>query len=117
MLTRLQLPSQEHSMKCFRFLALVVSLALPCVLLGQSTNASLTGVVDDPSKAVIPNVSVTAINTETGVKSQTFTNSSGQYVLTGLIPGAYRVEVDKQGFKGLIEAGLVLHVQDIVQMN
>ncbi len=104
-------------MKFFRFLTLIVSLAFPCVLLGQSTNASLTGVVDDSSKAVIPGVSITAINTETGVRSQTLTNSSGQYVLPTLNPGSYRIEVDKEGFRGIIEAGLVLHVQDVIQMN
>jgi len=104
-------------MRFFRFLTLVVSFAFPCAVIAQSSNASLTGFADDPSKAVIPNVSVTAINTETGVKYQTFTNSSGQYVLPVLPPGSYRIEVDKQGFRGIIEAGLVLHVQDVVQMN
>ncbi|HEY2471354.1 MAG TPA: carboxypeptidase regulatory-like domain-containing protein [Terracidiphilus sp.] len=104
-------------MKFFRFLTLFVSFAFPCVLFGQSTSASLTGVVDDPSKAVIPKVSVTAINTQTGVKTEAVTNSDGVYVLTGLIPGSYRIEVDKQGFKGIIEAGLTLHTQDIVQIN
>lgn len=104
-------------MRFFRFLTLIVSFAFPCILLGQSTNASLTGAVDDPSKAVIPGVSVTAINTQTGVKTQTFTNASGQYVIPGLAPGTYRIEVDKQGFKGIIEAGLTLHVQDVVQIN
>ena len=100
-------------MKSCRFLLGLVCLAFSFSAFGQSTNASLTGIVDDPSKALIPEVSVTAINTETGVKSRTFTNSSGQYVLPALPPGSYRVEVDKQGFKGIIEAGLVLRVQDI----
>jgi hypothetical protein len=104
-------------MRICRSLLLTVSLVFPCFFFGQSTNASLTGVVDDPSKAVIPNVSVTAINTQTGVKTQTFTNSDGQYVIPSLLPGTYRVEVDKQGFKGIIEAGIVLHVQDVLQVN
>jgi hypothetical protein len=105
-------------MKSCRFLSFVVCLACCCVAaFAQSTNASLTGFVDDPSKAVIPQVSITAINTQTGVKSSTTTNRSGQYVLPNLVPGTYRIEVDKQGFKGIIEAGLVLHVQDVVQMN
>ena len=52
-------------MKLIRLLTLIVSFAFPCVLIGQSTSASLTGVVDDPSKAAIPGVSITAINTET----------------------------------------------------
>ena len=104
-------------MKFLRFLTLIVSLAFPCFLVAQSSNAALTGIVDDPSKAAIPGVSITAINTETGEKKQTLTNSSGQYVLPALLPGSYRIEVDKQGFQGIIEGGLILHVQDVVQMN
>lgn len=105
-------------MKFFRPLMLLVSLVLPCcALIAQSTDASLTGLVDDPQKNVIPGVSVTAINTQTGVKTQTVTNNDGQYVLSGLIPGTYRIEVDKQGFKGIIQADLELHTQDILQIN
>jgi hypothetical protein len=104
-------------MRICRCLLLTISLVFPCSFFGQSTNAALTGVVDDPSKAVIAGAQITAINTETGVKSSTTTNNSGVYVLPGLIPGNYRIEVDKQGFKGIIEAGLVLHVQDAVQLN
>ncbi len=104
-------------MRICRSLLLTISLVLPCSFFGQSTNAALTGVVDDPSKAVIAGALITAINTETGVKSSTTTNNSGVYVLPGLIPGTYRVEVDKQGFKGIIQPALVLHVQDTVQLN
>jgi hypothetical protein len=94
-----------------------VYLAFCFTASAQSTDASLTGFVDDPTKALIPKASITAINTQTGVKTSTTTNNSGQYVLRGLIPGTYRIEIDKQGFKGIIEAGLTLHVQDVVQMN
>jgi hypothetical protein len=73
--------------------------------------------VDDPAKALIPGATVTAINTQTGGKQSTTTNKEGQYVLPGLNPGTYRIEVDKPGFKGIIEAGLTLHVQDAVQIN
>ena len=104
-------------MRICRSLLLTISLVFPCTFFGQSTNAALTGVVDDPSKAVIVGAQVTAINTETGVKSSTTTNNSGVYALPGLIPGTYRIEVDKPGFKGIIEGGLVLHVQDVVQLN
>jgi hypothetical protein len=104
-------------MRICRSLVLTISLVFPCSFFGQSTNAALTGVVDDPSKAVVVGAQITAINTETGVKSSTTTNNSGVYVLPGLIPGTYRIEVDKQGFKGIIEGGLVLHVQDVVQLN
>lgn len=104
-------------MKSCRPLLGLVSLLFCCNAFAQSTNASLTGAVDDPSKAVIPGVSIAAINTETGVTAKCLTNGSGQYVLPALTPGSYRIEVDKIGFKGIIESGLVLHVQDVVQIN
>jgi hypothetical protein len=104
-------------MKICRSLPILAILACASMAFAQSTSASLTGSVNDPSKALISGASVTAINTQTGVTASTKTNNSGQYVLPGLDPGTYRVEVDKQGFKGIIEAGLVLHVQDVVQMN
>jgi len=110
-------PVRELFMRICRCLLLTIILVFPCSFFGQSTNAALTGVVDDPSKAVITGAQITAINSETGVKSSTTTNNSGVYVLPGLIPGTYRIEVDKPGFKGIIEGGLVLHVQDVVQLN
>lgn len=104
-------------MRFHRILLVSLSLLIPSVLLAQSTSASLTGLVEDSSKALIPDATITAINTQTGEKASTTTNKEGQYVLPGLNPGTYRIEVDKPGFKGIIEAGLVLHVQDAVQIN
>lgn len=104
-------------MKFFRLATLIVYLLCPFAVFAQSTDASITGMVDDPSKAVLPGVSITAINTKTGVKTTTKTNGSGQYTISTLVPGTYRIEVDKQGFRGIIEGGLTLHTQDIVQLN
>ena len=104
-------------MKICRNLVFVAIFAYSSVAFAQSTSASLTGTVDDPSKALIAGASVTAINTQTDATASTSTNKDGQYVLSGLVPGTYRLEVDKQGFKGIIEAGVTLHVQDIVQIN
>jgi hypothetical protein len=104
-------------MRPTRLLMFLLPLVSTCMAIGQSTSASITGLVDDPSKALIPGASITAINTATGEKQSTTTNKEGQYVLPGLNPGTYRLEVDKPGFKGIIEAGLTLHVQDAVQIN
>jgi hypothetical protein len=100
-----------------RFLFVFILATCCSAAIAQSTSASLTGLVEDPSKALIPGATITAINTQTGEKASTTTNKEGQYVLPGLNPGTYRLEVDKPGFKAIIEAGLTLHVQDAVQIN
>lgn len=51
-------------MKSCKLLLRLVHLACSFAALGQSTGASITGIVNDPSKAAIPEVLVTTINTE-----------------------------------------------------
>src|SRR6202051_776368 len=83
----------------------------------QSTHASLTGRVTDPKKAVITGASVTVINTGTGIHYPGITNETGEYYVTDLPPGRYRIEVEKLGFKAVIQSGVILHVQDALEVN
>src|SRR3984957_2007343 len=96
----------------------VVSLFLFAgVLCAQSTNASLTGRVTDPSKARIVEAKVTAISAGTNFRYETATNDSGEYYLANLPPGSYRLEVEKNSFKKLIKPDVILHVQDAPEIN
>src|ERR1700704_2199091 len=83
----------------------------------QSTNASLTGRITDPKKAVITAAMVTVINTGTGIHYQGLTNETGTYYVSDLPPGRYRIEVEKLGFKAVIQSGVILHVQDALEVN
>jgi hypothetical protein len=108
--------------KSFRALALsAVSLSIISSISGissaQTTNAAVTGRITDPSKAVIVDAHVALINTGTNVRYEGKTNNAGSYVVPALPPGPYRVEVEKPGFKTIVETGLVLHVQDTVELN
>jgi len=84
---------------------------------GQSPNAAITGRVTDPSKAVIAGARVTVINSGTNVRYENVTNDSGSYLIVALPPGAYRIEVEKLGFKTIVQQGVVLHVQDTIELN
>jgi hypothetical protein len=96
----------------------VVSLFLFAgVLCAQSTNASLTGRVTDPSKARIVDAKITAISAGTNFRYKTATNDSGEYYLANLPPSSYRLEVEKTGFKKLIKPDVILHVQDASEIN
>src|ERR1700674_1648077 len=83
----------------------------------QSTNASLTGRITDPKKAVISAATITVINGGTGIHYQGRTNETGTYYVSDLPPGRYRIEVEKLGFKAVIQSGVVLHVQDALEVN
>src|SRR5215831_5615547 len=97
---------------------LVVFLLISAALLrAQSTNASLTGRVTDPSKARIVGARVTAVSVGTNSHYETTSNSSGEYYLPNLPPSAYRIEVEKAGFKKLIKPDVILHVQDALEVD
>jgi hypothetical protein len=80
-------------------LALVCSLVTPVIAFGQAGNASVGGFVQDATQAVIPGVTVTATNTQTGVVSRTITNETGTYTILSLLPGTYRLSAELPGFR------------------
>ncbi|MDI3253361.1 MAG: TonB-dependent receptor [Bacillota bacterium] len=67
--------------------------------LHAQANAGITGTVTDSTGAVIAGAQITITNQSTGVQNHAVTSSSGTYTVTGLIPGAYSVEVNAGGFK------------------
>ena len=83
----------------------------------QESRATLVGRVTDSSSAVVPLATVRVTNEATGVTLTSQTNDAGNYIATYLIPGSYRVECEKQGFKQYRHAGLELHVNDRVELN
>ena len=95
-------------------LAIVFTVGL---LHAQSPNASITGRVTDPSRAFIIGAQVFAINVGTSIRYEGATNGSGEYYVPNLPPGTYRIEVQQTGFDTIIKPGVVLHVQEAVEIN
>jgi hypothetical protein len=81
------------------FLALLLALAVPgTVLRAQTFYGSISGVIKDPSGAVMPDVAVTVHETTTETEYKTVTNKAGAYRISFLKPGSYSVHFEKNGF-------------------
>ena len=61
--------------------------------------SGLTGTVTDQSGAVVPEAKVTVTNNSTSIVHTAVTTSQGTYFITDLIPGAYTVRIERQGFQ------------------
>src|SRR5215470_10878338 len=91
-------------------LATLMALLASAIALGQTTTATLSGVVRDASGALVPNVKITARNASTGATRDTTTDSEGRYSLTNLGPGQYEVRAERAGFKTAAQSGVILTV-------
>src|SRR3982751_1934191 len=92
---------------CSVFILLLVSAN---AFAQAGANAQISGVVKDASGGVLPGVSVTATQTDTGLKRDTTTEVDGTYVIPNLPAGPYRLEAMLQGFRGFQQTGITLQV-------
>ena len=82
-------------------------------MLSQVTVAAIHGTVTDPSGAVVPSAKITALNTATGITTQTTSNQSGYFIFPSLqVGGPYTVTVSATGFVDFVTSGLTLNVND-----
>ncbi len=72
--------------------------------------AQISGTVQDSSGAVLPGVDVTAIQTDTNFTRSTVTDAGGNYVLSNLPVGPYRLQASLSGFRTFQRTGIVLQV-------
>src|SRR5258708_18488695 len=78
---------------------------------GQTlTTGQISGIVTDPSGAVIPKAQVTVSNTNTGIKRTTESNSDGYYLAPLLDPGTYVVTIAAKGFETVSREGITVAV-------
>jgi hypothetical protein len=102
--------------KLFSFL-FVVALAAPAFAQSQAANGAIEGTISDSSGGVLPGVTVTITNVNTGLERSVVTNEKGLYRAPLLTLGTYRVVAELPGFKKFEQAGIPLSVGQTVVIN
>ncbi len=108
-----------HACKDQRFqrIAVFSTLFFALSLCAFAQDATIVGTVTDPSGSVVPNASVTATNTATGITRSVKSEDGGQFLISNLPIGSYEVKVEASGFKSEKRAGLVLNVNDRTRVD
>ena len=97
-------------MRQYLVASLAAVLLTASLLSAQVPTATLTGLVKDATGAVVPDVKVTATNTNTNLSREATTDTSGTYRIPALNPGPYRLDAVAKGFKSATLANIVLQV-------
>jgi hypothetical protein len=104
--------------KCFGCaLLLLCIIATPRLAMAQSTSGSISGTVTDESKAVLPGVTISVENVDTGAQRTLATDQDGRYRVLSLTPGSYRVTAELSGFAKSVREGIVVTIGTDVPHN
>ena len=88
----------------------LLCLVLVTNAFGQTSNATLGGTVSDASRALVPGVTITATNNDTGVVTTVLSNESGAYQFPNLQTGTYKVGAALPGFRSQTYSDVVLGI-------
>src|SRR5262249_19230793 len=83
----------------------------------QTTNATLGGTAGDPTGALVPGVTITATNTQTGIVTTVLTNETGAYQFANLQTSVYTVTAELAGFQKQSYTAVALGVSQQVRLN
>ncbi len=112
MMTRLQ---RASSARIFLLLSLLLSLS--AIAFAQAGRGAISGLIIDPSGAIIPGARVTALNQATGVRVAAQSSAAGLYSFVSLSPGQYEVSVTASGFATAVHKNIAVTVDQVSSVN
>jgi hypothetical protein len=100
-------------------LALAALLALTLApAWGQSTaTGTVSGLVSDPSNAVITGAAVKLTDTATSATRESTTNDAGRYIFVNVTPGAYEIKITKAGFAQSVVSHVTVEIGGVTTAN
>jgi outer membrane receptor protein involved in Fe transport len=102
----------------FLAVALVAAVSLFSVdTRAQVLEATLYGIVQDSSSAILPGVNVTVTHQGTGLTRDTVSDARGEFVLPALPAGTYAIKIELSGFKTYESRGLTLSAGQTVRQT
>jgi hypothetical protein len=96
---------------------LAVILILSATGLALAQSASLSGIVTDKTKAIVPGAAVTLTGANTGIKRTNTTNNQGVYNIPFLMPGNYTITVQASGFQTVSRTDIKLEVNQTARLD
>lgn len=83
----------------------------------QTSYGSIVGRVSDQTGAVVSGASVTVISIETSETRTSMTDGFGTYRFVNLLPGTYRVDIERAGFKHFAQQSVRVRVDTTVSLD
>lgn len=108
------------NLRKFGFASLVGMVILaftPKAGLGQNVYGTLAGTVSDSSGAAVADATVTLTNLGTSEKHNIQSDASGNYTFVNILPGRYKLEGEKSGFKKFVRQPIIVEVESGLKVD
>ena len=110
-------------MPSFRKLAFASLVAMVALLFaansgwGQNVYGTIAGIVSDSSGAAIADANVTLTNMDTAESHTMKSDASGNYTFVNILPGKYKVEAEKSGFKKFVRQPILVQIESGIKVD
>jgi hypothetical protein len=96
---------------------LMMTVATGMLAWAQLYTGSITGVVEDPSGAVVPNAKITLIDVDKGFTREAVADATGHYLFRSLPPTNYKISVAATGFTTTVLPQIALNINENASVN
>src|SRR6202453_2125550 len=98
------------------FCALLLSFCVAATF-GQAGRGGISGLVTDPSGAIVPGASVTVLDQDTGLTQRTVSTAAGLFTFVSLNPGTYKVTASLKGFESVAIDKVIVNLDQVTTAN
>src|SRR5688572_3335028 len=101
---------------CILALGMACLVLVPMPMPAQTGQGTIVGTISDSTGAILPNVTVRAVNIQTGFAYGSQSNEEGIYRILYVNPGTYDINYEAQGFKKLLRSGVLVRATETARV-
>jgi Carboxypeptidase regulatory-like domain/TonB dependent receptor len=94
---------------CLTFIFIIMA---PRLFFAQGYFGTVSGILTDPSGAIVQGAKVTLLDEEKGYKFTTTSNNEGRYLFVSIPPGLYSVSAEMKGFEKTVRTHVRLNISE-----
>src|SRR5262249_18178380 len=104
-------------MKQRLFLLAAVTAIRTVTAHAQTSRGTVSGIVSDPTGAVVPGATITLTNDQTNISRTTTTNGEGLYRFEAVDLGIYSVQIAATGFGVVTKTKILVNANQVAQVD
>src|SRR4051812_7169222 len=109
--------NSKHGMRALAACALILLVCVPHALFSQSSQGTISGVVQDQTGGSVAEAAITVTDVARGIARNLRTDDTGTFVAPSLNPGSYTVRAEAKGFGAVERTNVLVEVGQTIRLD